>query len=192
MSFLLWRAAVVPGYCVLSPTRIKNVGTLHAGTAVPADFGQPIQYKMSVDFPDDIELGDNFEVADQIIVSSRLRQALAQILPAPRTQFLPVKIINHKNRVAADDYAILHPHDVLDCIDIAASQVKWNALNPEKILGCERLVIAAEGVGADVQVFRPRHWGAKILIRESLANRLLQQNFVGLRFADPAAYTGVG
>jgi hypothetical protein len=192
MSFLLWRAGIQPGYCVLAPTLIDDVDVLDDGTVVPADFSQPIEYRMSDDFPDDIQLGDNFEVADRIIVSNRLQQALAEFLPAKRIQYLPVKILNHKKRVAANDYAMLHPHDVCDCIDVQASKVKWNALNRERIFSCKSLVIRPESVAAEMQLFRPKHWAAKLLVRESLAKSLLKQGFVGLRFADPAKYRGVG
>ena len=86
----------------------------------------------------------------------------------------------------------MHPHDVLECIDVAASGVTWNSLNPEKILSCDRLVIRDASIDAAVQVFRPKNWGSKLLIRSSLASRLSKQGFVGLRFVDPATYTGVG
>jgi hypothetical protein len=192
MSFMLWRSRRKRGYCVLSPTNIEDVARLHAGETVPADFGQPIQYRMSDDFPDDIALGDNYAVADQIVISSRLRGALQPLLPPERFQFLPARIINHKGRVAADDYTILHPHDICDCIDLQASNVTWNALNKQRIFGCDSLVIDPRKVGDDLLVFRLKHWGAKILIRDSLAGPLKAQGFVGLDFIDPAGYMGVG
>lgn len=192
MSFLLWRGQVEPGRCVLSPTRIKNVGKLHAGAAVPPDFGQPIQYKMSERFPDDIDLSDTYEIADQIVVSSILRQEIEPLLPAQRVQFLPVKIINHKGRAEDAQYFILHPHDVVDCIDLKASQVKFNPLDKQEILNCKGLVIRAEAVPQELNVFRLEHWGSKLLVRAALAQRLEQKRFVGLRFVAPDRYTGIG
>jgi len=191
-SFLLWLANTEPGHCVLDPTRIKKVGKLHLGETVAADFGQPIQYRMSDDYPDDIELSDNYVISGQIIVSSRLRQALEPILPADRVQYLRVSIINHKKRVAAQDYSILHLHDVCDCIDQKRSKVVWNPLDKQEVLNCEALIINPGKVPEGLDVFRLKYWGSRVLIRETLTQTLRAQGFVGLRFLDPLRYTGIG
>jgi hypothetical protein len=147
---------------------------------------------MSDNFPDDIELSDNHVVSGQIVVSSKLRRTLEKLLPPDRTQYLPAKIINHKGRVAADDYCIVHLHDVCDCIDLAASQVKWNPLNKTKIIGCKSLVIKPEAIDDRLQAFRLKHWGSKVLARQSVVKALQDQRFIGLRFVDPVKFTGIG
>jgi len=190
--FLVWLAMTEPGHCVLSSARIKNVGRLHQGETVPADFGQPIQYRMSDRFPDDIELSDNYERAGQIIVSNKLRQALQLKLPMERVQFLPVSILNHKKRVAAQDYSILHPHDVCDCINQKKSKITWNPLDKQEILSCDALIIDFDKVPEDLDVFRLQYWGSVVLARKSLADNLREQGFVGLNFVDPGRYSGIG
>jgi hypothetical protein len=192
MSFLLWRAETKSGHCVLSPTEIEDVDLLHEGAIVPPDFGQPIEYRMSDDFPDDIKLSDNYVVAGQVLVSGKLKHALEAILPHDRSQYLPVKIINHKGRVAATDYSILHPHYLCDCIDLQASQVKWNPLNKSKILSCKSLIIKQDAIGDSVQILRLKYWGARLLIRDSAAKNLKDAGFVGLHFIEPSKYSGVG
>jgi hypothetical protein len=191
MSKLLWLSHTEPGHCVLGATRIRNVGKLHVGEAVPSDFGQPIQYKMSDLFPDDLELSDNYVVAGNIVISRQLRDALEPLLAGHRLQYLPVSILNHKKRVASTDYFILHSQDVFDCIDVAKSKVKWNPLDKNEVLFCERLVINPGSVPSNTLIFRPKYWGSRILAADSLAKTLSAGGFVGLRFLDPAQYTGV-
>jgi hypothetical protein len=131
------------------------VGKLHLGEPVPPDFGQPIQYRMSDLFPDDIELSDNYVVAGQIVVSSRLREALQVILSGHHIQYLPVSILNHKKRLASADYFVVHSHDVFDCIDVNKSGVQWNPLDKNEIVLCKQLVIKPKVVPADILLFRP-------------------------------------
>lgn len=188
MSHLIWLSHTEPGHCVLSPTRIKKVGRLYAGEQVPEDFGQPIQYTMSDLFPDDIALSDNYEKG-QVIVSARLRAALTPLLAGQSVQFLPAKIINHKGRVAAEDYAILHPHAVVDAIDIEASQVDWSELAKNEIDYCKGLVL--KDLPADTPpLFRLKYWGSVLVVTTELAATLQSGGFVGLRFLEPKQFTG--
>jgi hypothetical protein len=193
MSTLLWLSQTEPGHCVLSPARIKNAGKLHDGQAVPDDFGQPIEFRMSDLLPDDIMLSDNYDISGLIVVSEKLRAALEPRLDGHHIQFLPASIINHKGRLASDKYFVLHSQDVCDCIDVKKSRVQWNPLNKSKIMHCDGgLVIKEDAVPDNLSLFRLKHWGTKILVADALAKSLLGGGFVGLRFVDPAQYTGIG
>jgi hypothetical protein len=173
MSTLLWLSQTEPGHCVLSPARIKNAGKLHDGQAVPDDFGQPIEFRMSDLLPDDIMLSDNYDISGLIVVSEKLRAALEPRLDGHHIQFLPASIINHKGRLASDKYFVLH--------------------NKSKIMHCDGgLVIKEDAVPDNLSLFRLKHWGTKILVADALAKSLLGGGFVGLRFVDPAQYTGIG
>jgi hypothetical protein len=177
---------------VLSPTRIKNVAKLHDGEAVPPDFGQPIQFHMSDLLPDDIALSDNYDVGGQIVVSGKLKAALDAVVTGQEIQYLPASIINHKGRTASDDYFVLHPHDVCDCIDVKKSGVQWNPLNKRKIIGCKSLVLQPAAIPPALSLFRLKHWGSRIVATDAVATSLRGQRLVGLHFIDPAQYTGIG
>jgi hypothetical protein len=191
MSYLLWSAHTEPGHCVLGSTLIPGVEKLHHGETVPPDFAQPIAYPMNDLFPDDIALSDNYERAGQVIVSKRLRAALEHELHGHHLQFLPVTILNHKGRVAAQDYFILHSHDMCDCIDLKASKVRFNPLDKKEIMRCEKLVINDDAVPDDLSLFRLERWGSNIIVRKPLADALLKHGFVGLSFVDPLKYKGM-
>lgn len=197
MSYQLWRDTTEPGHCVLVATRIKDVGRLHLGEAVPEDFGQrvagqPITFSMSDLAPDDFMLSDNYDVSGQIVVSRKLRDALAQALSDDSIQYLPAAIKNHKGRIESSDYFIVHPHRVVDCIDLEKSQIEWNRLNPSQLSYSKGLIIDAQRIPPGYELFRLKHWGARILASSNLTKRLLDGGFVGLRFVDPATYTGIG
>jgi len=191
MSYLLWSAHTEPGHCVLASTIIDDVDRLHLGEAVPADFGQPIEYPMNDLFPDDIELSDNYERAGQIVISKRLKEAVEKGLKNHHLQFLPVTIRNHKGRVASKDYFLLHSQDMCDCIDQKKSKVRWSPLNKKKIIRCESLVIKPDAVPKSLSLFRLEHWGSNIVVSKAFADSLLKQKFVGLSFVEPSKYNGM-
>src|SRR5687767_8578816 len=118
MNIVLWRELATPGYCKLGSPKLWSTVKLHAGESVVADYPGGLSYQMSDLFPDDILLSDNYQVAGQIIVSSKLKAYLQQALPDHALEFLAVSILNHKGRVASDEYFIVHPVGTQDCIDL--------------------------------------------------------------------------
>lgn len=192
MSTLIWLSTAAPGHCTLNPPDVPHTRELNAGMSVQAKFPSDLTYRMSDRFPDDYLLSDTFNVAGQILASPRLRAHLLDALPGHKIEYLPVTILNHKDRVAADDYSLLHSLDVIDCIDVAASKVKWNPLNKKVITSCKALVINESAIPADIRLFRPLHWGMRTMASSSLAAELDAAGFTGLRFIAAAGFTGIG
>jgi hypothetical protein len=191
MNILLWRDIAPPGYCKLSSPKLWSAVKLHAGESVTAEYPGGLSYPMSDLFPDDILLRDNFTVAGQVLVSGKLRAFIEQALPDHTLEFLQVSILNHKGRVASDDYFILHPLGTIDCIDIDKSKVRWNPLKKKVIDACKGLVFQPEGVPANVKLFRPQYWGFNIMATEEFAEQLGAAGFTGLRFIPAAGFRGI-
>lgn len=192
MSILIWLSTEAPGHCTLNPPDVPLTRELNTGVSVAAKFPTDLTYRMSDRFPDDYLLSDTFNVACQILVSARLREHLQTALWGHQIEYLPVTILNHKNRVAADDYSLLHSLDVVDCIDIAASKVKWNPLNKKMITSCKALVINEAAIPPEIKLFRPLHWGMRTMTTSDLAAELDAAGFTGLRFISAAGFTGIG
>ena len=192
MTIAIWLSSVPPGHCTLNPTRVPKPRDLNNGLSVASTFPSDVSYRMSDRFPDDLLLSDNFKVAAQVLVSEALQLRLVSALPEHRLEFLPVSIINHKGRVASDRYFILHPLDVVDCIDIKKSKVSWNPLNKTEVMSSKGLVIDENAVPENLRMFRPRHWGGYIMLRPSLADELGEAGFSGLRFIPATGFTGIG
>ena len=192
MTFAIWLSGVPAGHCTLNPTRVPNTRELNLGVPIAATFPTDVSYRMSDRFPDDLLLSDNFRIAGQVLVSTPLRAHLEASLPDHRLEFLPVTIINHKGRVASDSYFILHPLDLVDCIDVKKSKVAWNPLNKAEVMSAKGLVINEAAVPASLQMFRPKHWGAYIMVRPSFADAVGGAGFSGLRFIPADGFTGIG
>ncbi|MBC7994493.1 MAG: hypothetical protein H7Z15_14785 [Rhizobacter sp.] len=189
---MIWLSTAAPGHCTLDPTDVPNTRELNSGVSIAAKFPTDLSYRMSDRFPDDYLLSDNFNVAGQIIVSAKLRAHLETALPQQKIEYLPATIVNHKDRVAASDYFIVHSLDVVDCIDLERSKVKWNPLNKKVITSCKALALKEEVIPAATKLFRPMHWGMRTMASADLARELEAAGFTGLRFIPAAGFTGIG
>jgi hypothetical protein len=189
-AFKIWDSVYIEGYCVIRPPEgVPKAYELSRGISRQEGWSPDMTSKMSKEFPKDIALSDNLRGAGLVVISKRLREALPETPPA-QLEFLPLRIMNHKGKIAADDYAIANPIGLVDCIDLEASNVTYNQINPQLISACDRIVLRADAVPAELQLFRPRHLPMKVFVRAELADRLQQAGFIGLNFRDPADFNG--
>lgn len=191
MDIVLWKDIAPPGYCKLASPPLWSTVKLHAGVSVVDEYPGGLVYPMSDLFPDDIVLRDNFEVAGQVLVSGKLRSHLVRALRGHSIEFLPVSIFNHKGRLASDDYFIVHPLGVQDCIDLERSKVKWNPLRKKVILNCKGLMLKPDSVPSGVKLFRPMYWGFHVMATRDFADDLVSAGFTGLRFTEVAGFNGI-
>lgn len=192
MSYKIWRAMYRESYCVIEPPEIDDEWQLDEGISRAADHPEDVQCVMDPEFPYDIQLADNLYGAGVPIVSSGIKQFLEGEVRQNRVEYLPVQIVNHKGRVAAEEYFILHPLDVCDCIDIERSGVEWNSITSGLITACGGLVLKDGAIPEDFKLFRPKFWGVNILVRNDLVASLSARRFVGLYFLEAEGYTGMG
>jgi hypothetical protein len=188
--FMIWSNAYLEGFCVVKPpTGIKKAYQLDEGISRADGWPSDVTCRMSPDHPKDIELTDNLYGSGLAVISGRLKAALTEER-VNHVEFLPLTILNHKGRVASANYAIMNPLDVCDCIDIGKSGVKWNPIDTESIMSCERLAIKEETVPADWKVFRPKFATVCTLIRTEILERLASTGYKGIHGVDPLQYTG--
>jgi hypothetical protein len=190
-DFVIWAAGYYEGFCVIgNPKGFAKQFLLLDGVPLLEQWPEDVVCKMSPKYPKDIKLADNLYGCGYTIVSGRLRERI----PAPeggrQIEFLPVTILNHKERVASKDYYILNPVGSVDCIDIEKSGVVWNAIDNKIISTFAQLVLKDEAIPPGAAVFRPTYRTRTILARRSLADQLSADGFSGLYFTEPAAFQG--
>jgi hypothetical protein len=119
---------------------------------------------MDPSFPKDIDLADSLDGTTFVIVSDAVRSFLDSAA-VPQIETLPIKIIDHKGRVASDAYYILNPLAAVDCIDEDASAVELDLLDPGTFSGCEQLALRGS------EVYPPRRRNKISLIGSSVRSR---------------------
>jgi hypothetical protein len=192
MNFLLWRSQLREGFCVIKSPAIEHIWELDDGISRISDFPADASCRMDPKFPRDIQLSDNLYGADVPVISRKLKEILEKEVLHNKVEYLPVRIINHKGRVASKDYFILHPLDVCDCIDVEKSGVLWNQITSDLISGCSSLVLKDEAIPDEYKLFRLKYWGYNILVRRDLVDTLNTAGLTDLVFRETAGYTGLG
>jgi len=188
--FLIWSSQYVEGQCVIrAPEGLKKNFQLKRGISRLEGWPAKAVCAMSDDFPKDIALSDNLYGAGMTVVSKRVKEAL-EAGSVKDVEYLPVHIQNHKGRIASSDYFIVNPLGTVECVDVKASKVKWNDINPELLSSCEQLVIKTNAVPAAKHLFRPKHVPYILLARSELAKQMERAKFTGLSFRDPLEFDG--
>ena len=187
-NFVIWSNRYTEGHCVIEgPEGVPDAYRLNKG--VPVSKGWPTKAicRMSNDFPKDLELVDNLYGSRFVVISKALRDELVGA-GVQNVEFLPVQIHNHKKRLASADYFLLNPPETIDCIDIAASGVTWNSINPELISTCKKMVLKVASIPDTTRVLRPKHAPSVILVDATLSKQLTKAKLTGLQFNDPLKF----
>lgn len=191
-GYLVWRPGLMKdGICKLKGlTGVPKSYEIDNG--VPRLQGWPgdASAAMNPNFPNDIGLADSLSGANFLVVSGKAKQFIEQE-KAGQIEFLPMKIINHKGRVASDDYFVVNPLDVIDCIDKEGSGAEIDSLDEDMIEGVDQLVLKEDGIPKDLKIFRTKFWSGRILIRRDLAQKMKDAGLTCMHFIEPAKYKGM-
>ena len=80
-------------------------------------------------YPDNVKLYDFVESMNSFhVVNSKVKQ-LFQDLNIEKLEFLPIRLWDHKNNMASDDYFILNPLGSVDFIDMEKSEYRMGRLD---------------------------------------------------------------
>lgn len=189
-TFLIWTDRPVKHACALYKlSGVTKEYQFRKGISKAEIFGDEASFNMHPDFPNDTLLTDNLLNAYLLIVASGRLKAFFEDRATPNVEYLPVKIIDHKGKVASTEYSIVHPLDPVDCIDQEASQVRWHEFDKGVIDGVKRLVIDESKVDPARVIFRLKSFYWATLIRRDVAEAIDAAGFTGIRWVDPLEFS---
>ncbi|QDE98869.1 hypothetical protein BHS05_25220 [Myxococcus xanthus] len=124
-----------------------------------------------------------------LIVSKALREAIERHCQGVDIEYLPFTLYDHRKRVHSQDYCIINPIGSLDCLDEAASEVRYGSEGSVIDLG--ELVLDRTKVENAPQLFRVKQRPNKYVVGVELAREIYDQDFTNilwseLRFSDGA------
>ncbi len=141
---------------------------IKAGRTLSEPLPSDAYFEMNPERPKDVKLGDQHSNREQmIVVGSRLSE-FVQGLGEESVNLLPVKILDHKGRVASRDFNIVHTDRVIDCLDPKASKAVWNPIDPSQMMSWGNLQLKA-GKHDFPKLFRVKHIPSFIFLREDVA-----------------------
>lgn len=182
---IIWEWDVGRSFCVL--TGIQNVEKeyeLSKGISRAQGFPKDACFHMDPRHMKYVALADNIGNLDRALVVSRKLKEFLESKGPRDVEYLRVSIFNHKKKLASDEYFMVNPFRVVDCIDKDKSRIRWNNIDPEKISACSKLVLRTEALDDSLLMFRPKHLEYYVMVHPALAKELEGGGFTGLRFTE--------
>src|SRR5678816_2293516 len=131
-TYFIWGVAPVENAAVLyNLENVENDFELTRGVPRAKDFPPDGLFKLHPDYPDNIILLDSLPNTDLLVVGSEELKSVLEEHAVTNLEFLPVKIINHKNKPVRRSYFIVHPVGLVDAIDQKESVLEWGSIDPE-------------------------------------------------------------
>lgn len=183
MEYLYWATVAVGNGCILdSPENVEFTPRLVRGVPYAAGFPADATVRMSKSARKRTALLDDVANTDRIKVCSPRLVAFLRERKIPALEYLPVTILDHKGKVAAKDYSIVHCVGLQDALDQSASQPVWSPIAKTEIQYVKSLVIDPRKVDPKVRIFRLKHFLDPVLVEKGLADELVQAGFQGCFF----------
>jgi hypothetical protein len=172
----------VKGACAVEHlSERESVWDLSIGQSQAAAWPKKVSFRMSADHPKDVALIDYISNRESsLLVSPRFRDFF-QEQQLPELEFLPVAILDHKGRVASDQYSIVNCLRIVDCVDQQNSAFRWDGLDPPSMVA-RKVALNPESLGEDDRMIRPKFVPGKILLSEDLVQAINAGNFSGVAF----------
>jgi hypothetical protein len=183
MKYLWWATIAVGNGCIVdSPENVEFSPRLTRGVTYAANFPKDALVRMSSDAKKRTVLLDDIANTDRIkICSPRLVEFLKE-RKIKNVEYLPIKILNHKKKITATDYCIVHPIQLQDALDIKASKPTWSAIEKTEIFFVNNLIINQSKVDSMIKIFRLKNFHDPVLIEKKLAEEILAAGFKGCFF----------
>jgi hypothetical protein len=188
-NYLIWGVAPVENAAVLyNLENVEDDFELTRGVSRAKDFPTDGLFKFHPDYPNNTILVDSLPNTDLLVVGSAELKSVIQEHAVPNVEFLPVKILNHKNKPVRRDYFIVHAVGLVDAIDQKESVLEWGLIDPESIDSVERLVLDEKRIPRDRQLFRLKYFHDLVLIRSDLATAITKARLSGIRWIEVSGF----
>jgi hypothetical protein len=180
-----WESVAVGNACMLDPIEgVDRSYELLKGVPQTGRFASTALFRMSADYPRNIGLTDCLANLNDLLVASKRLKEFLEARKLPNLEYHPVSILDHKGRVASSEYFLVHPIHPQDCLDLKASNPRYNKIDPTMISQVQDLVIDESKIAPGVRLFRLVGFGKPLIVQRDLAAELSQAGFVGPVFIE--------
>lgn len=162
---------------------------LEESIPLAASFPPEAAFRMSPDFPDQLELHDFIRtIGGHVVLSARVRDFLERE-GVEEVEFLPIRLINHKGRTIKAEYYVLNVLRAIDCIDQTQTNFEWDSLDPELMDNVSNLTLDSSRIGAKEKIFRLRFLNRFVVLSRSLAKAMTDAGFRGFKTVEISEIT---
>ncbi len=116
-----------------------------------------------------------------MVVSSRLKDFF-ETQEVSHIEYYPLEIIDHKGKMASDEYFVAHLVDPVDCIDADASAAKWSNLGlaTQRIRRMKKLVLDPVRMPNGRTLFSLKFYRRYPILAKDLAEAMEKEGFTNI------------
>ncbi|WP_226994091.1 imm11 family protein [Myxococcus hansupus] len=163
---------------------------LSEGIPLSGTFPSDAAYRMSDEAPDKTALYEVlYNLDGQFVVHEKVRTFLEKE-NVQHVEYLPVKVLNHKDREVKERYFVVNMLPLVDCVDLDQTKFKRNRLNPDQLMDISNLSVHEEKIPPDFQLLRLKAVSGAMLIHRDLAAKLKAAGFRGFATPEVSEYSG--
>ncbi|WP_437566357.1 imm11 family protein [Sorangium sp. So ce542] len=188
-GFVVWESDAGSKLCAANG--LKNVSDeyeITRGVSRAKGFPEDARFEMDKRYPKQVALPDSLSNLEGMVVVSPRLKAFVEARSPRSVEYLPVALINHKDRDCGQQYHIVNPLEIVDCIDQDASKIEFNDIDPTLIAIVKRLVFKQNAIPEDLLLFRPKYLENAVVVRRDLAEAIEGGKFTGVRFTEIDKY----
>lgn len=187
---LLLKAVHLEKFCTLDALQnVEDDHELYRGISRAKGFPKDASLAMSSRYKKQVALADVLAAPGHLNVVSKKFRTLVESLGATEIEFLPVTIFDHKKKAVAQEFFVLNPLRIVDCIDREKSKLDWNIIDPDLISGVHKLELDLQRIPAKAGIFRPKHLWHRLLVERNLA-AAIEKECSGAKFGETDKFMG--
>lgn len=171
------------GYCTLDDLEgFEDFEAVRQGVSLANSPPDQLTMSMYAEEPRNTVLPDNVHNMKRLVIVSPLLKEFLEAQEVSHIEYYPLEIIDHKGKLASDEYSVAHLVDHVDCIDADASKAKWTnvGLATQRIRRLKRLVLDTARIPNERRLFFPRFYRKYPILHCDLAEAMEKEGFTNV------------
>ncbi|MBW2738072.1 MAG: hypothetical protein JRE64_04315 [Deltaproteobacteria bacterium] len=166
------------------PDAIPKQYQLLEGVSRLDGWPEDVVFEFSKHRPEGMNLTDYFENSSQwLIISNRFRAVLEEF-DVKDIEYLPVKIKNHKGRMASEHYWIANFLVLTEAVDRERSIFDDNPGSENGIFSFDKLVLREDILKSGPVIFSLKEEPMTVIARQDLVERIKEEGLTGVEFVE--------
>ncbi len=168
---------------------LRNTFPLTAGESMKEIFPDDTTFSMDPDEPTKMKLTDSLSNTNRVIIASQRLADFFRRNEVVKVEYLPTKVLDHKNRPISESYEILHPIDPVDCLNLEGVKADYSPILPDQIKRLDRIVLFEDKIPSDRVFFRCLNFSSVILVKRGFADLITAAGFTGFKWRELSEHT---
>ncbi len=153
--------------------------------------GEDAEMFFDPDYPDKIVLNDFLDNLDSLLIgNSKVREVL-EGLDIKNIEYLPIRVMDHKDKLASSEYFILNVLGGVDVIDMENSEFRMGNIIKTQIKWIDDLSIDYENIPEDAKFFRASMKLDQFFIRDDVKEAFEASGLTGYKVFDADGWDGL-